>query len=171
MGCETSSGSYLLKSANLSDVQNKSEARDNLELLSNQKYLDALWRSMMMRQYQTGSLWITTDQRNPSNFFGFGSWERYATGKAMVGSDSNDIDFANVGQTGGSKSHTLTIDEMPSHNHGISLGAGRVTAAVYNGSNGDIRQIDNTSIQMNGGGQPHNNLQPYIVVNVWRRIA
>lgn len=172
MSCgPTGTGDYLSKPLNLSDVPNKAEARDNLLLLSDPDYLESLWRLMMMREYQTGSLWVTTDIRNPAVFFGFGSWERYASGKVLVGINQNDTSFASVGQTGGEKDHTLTIEEMPSHNHGIALGAGRVSAAIYNGSNGDIRQTDSTSIQMAGGNYPHNNLQPYVVVNIWRRVA
>ena len=161
----------LKKSNNLSDLTNPSVARDNLELLSNQTYLAALWKQMMLRQYPAGSLWITTDDRNPLAFFGFGTWERYAVGKAIVGVDASDATFSPVGKTGGSKTHTLTTDEMPAHNHGIALGAGRVLSAIYQSTNGDIKNIDSEAVQMAGGSQPHNNLQPYVAVNVWRRLT
>ena len=92
-------------------------------------------------------------------------------GKVPVGYDSTDSDFDTLGETGGEKTHTLTVDEMPSHNHKTkgqkpaiakweyeSTTAG--TFAVNNSNGYLIGDMDNT-----GGGQAHNNLQPYQVTN------
>lgn len=79
-----------------------------------------------------------------------------------------------AGQNGGEYRHKLDTDEMPSHNHdmqhnlnlhGISGGSSVITAVVSSGSGQDVL----TSIT--GGDGYHNNVQPYIVANIWRRTA
>lgn len=45
-------------------------------------------------------------------------------GRVPVGYDSGDTDFNANGKTGGAKTHTLTVSQMPSHNHGGSTGSG-----------------------------------------------
>ena len=92
-------------------------------------------------------------------------------GKIPVGKNANDTDFDKLGETGGEKTHTLTINEMPSHNHQREQ-TGR---ALYWDENltemGGLTSGVNVQISWNrdttntGGSQPHNNLQPYIVQN------
>ena len=86
-------------------------------------------------------------------------------GKVPVGRDSGDTSFDTLGETGGEKSHTLTVTEMPSHNH--SLPNYYFTAdGAYNvsGSNG-TGTAGGAVTGYTGGGGAHNNLQPYIVFN------
>lgn len=94
-------------------------------------------------------------------------------GRIVVGLDSDDTDFDSIGATGGEKQHTLTVDEIPSHNHTAgkydNLGIGNLQAAsgsnmnalVAMGSSATTRITTNAT----GGGQAHNVLQPYIVMN------
>lgn len=89
------------------------------------------------------------------------------TGRVPVGKDTNDTDFDTLGKTGGEKTHTLTIQEMPSHSHTLNTGA---TAMVSGGSNdmaqtGGTRTYDYLRMGTTGGSQPHNILQPYITQN------
>lgn len=68
--------------------------------------------------YPVGSIYETMDSSfNPSESFG-GTWERIK-GKVLVGVDESDSTFKSSKLIGGEKSHTLTINEMPSHEHKV----------------------------------------------------
>jgi len=87
-------------------------------------------------------------------------------GKIPVGKDSNDTDFNTLGKTGGEKRHTLTLNEIPIHNHGWgyanSAASGNSTwGSAGNNATGTAKDV----IKDSGGGQSHNNLQPYTVCN------
>lgn len=134
------------------------------------------------RVYPVGSMYINTATgANPSSLLGFGSWVRYAQGRVLVGLNESDDSFNSLGETGGAKTHTLSINEMPSHNHGATIrgsGGGNDTgpyredlgACSANNFIGNFSGIGVTTSN-NGGNQPHNNLQPYITVYMWTRVA
>ena len=90
-----------------------------------------------------------------------------SSGLVGVGKDINDTDFDTLGKTGGEKTHTLTVDEMPSHKHELIVDKqqGGVNAALQPTWGTAYSSKDSGSISNTGGGQPHNNLQPYIVTN------
>ena len=89
-------------------------------------------------------------------------------GKVLTGLDSEDTDFASMGTTGGEKTHTLTIAEMPSHNHDFYFY--HINATAVSSGNAQVFDVNNawintSKILSKGGSQPHNVLQPYVVVN------
>ena len=95
-------------------------------------------------------------------------------GKVLVGQDTNDTDFDTLGETGGEKTHTLTVDEMPSHSH--NMGAVR----QWVGSSGNAYWLQDSNQRYAkesqqtsdvGGGQPHNNLPPYQVGNYIIKVS
>ena len=100
--------------------------------------------------------------------YGYGTWERYGTDRVTVGAGG---DYA-AGSVGGEKEHTLTVKEMPEHNHGALYGGGSDhrygLSIVTNSING---KFDSYAIRNTGGSQPHNNMQPYIGTYRYRRIA
>lgn len=87
-----------------------------------------------------------------------------AKGRTLVGKDSTDTDFNTLGKTSGEKTHTLTVDEMPSHKHSMNFGdsaGGDGSEFVYSSTSGN----NNVFMLETGGGQAHNNLQPSLTLN------
>lgn len=76
-------------------------------------------------------------------------------------------DYA-IGQPGGSEAVTLTTNEMPSHAHSVADSAAPPSAQVRNTNKGGIALARSAaagateSTQSVGGGQPHENLQPFL---------
>ena len=120
--------------------------------------------------FPIGSTYVTQTNTNPSTILGFGTWERLK-GKVCLGLDENDTNMNAIGKTGGEKAHTLTVNEMPAHKHSFAstyyallAGAGSQEFGSGGGKSSDIR-MNNA-----GGGQAHNNMQPYQVVGyMWIR--
>ena len=122
--------------------------------------------------YPVGSIYISVEDDTSAKVqarFG-GTWVAFGTGKTLVGYDANDTDFDTIEETGGEKEHTLTIDEMPSHSHTYTLEGGNIS-----GGSGHARWVQgnhqNWSTATTGGSQPHNIMQPYVVVYMWKRTA
>ncbi|WP_313214261.1 phage baseplate protein [Soonwooa sp.] len=82
-------------------------------------------------------------------------------GKTIVGWNPDDSDFSTLKGTLGSKTHTLSINEMPSHKHKVPLFAnGSATGNAVGHPDNYIdynRTVDSETV---GGNQPHNNIQP-----------
>ena len=95
-------------------------------------------------------------------------------GRVSVGLDSSQTEFDTTGKKSGEKTHQLTIEEMPSHDHrltpfvDIRQGDGQTNA--HSGSLGThlggYVSKPNALVSPTGGDQPHNNLQPY-EIDVW----
>jgi len=88
------------------------------------------------------------------------------------------LSLHDLGETGGSDTVTLLESEIPSHSHGFMAsqadGISRLPEAnlVANmiGVNGyavpgPVVSMNTNGIALAGGGQPHNNMQPYLTLN------
>ena len=119
--------------------------------------------------YPVGAIYETFDADfDPNNAWG-GTWER-VKGKVLVGVDEDDADFNTVKKTGGEKVHILTIDEMPSHTHTQWSRNWTVTPASSSNVAANAGK-ETTATGSAGGGQAHNNMQPYTTCYIWTRTA
>lgn len=81
-----------------------------------------------------------------------------------------------VGNSGGEEYHTLTIGEMPRHNHGYKKFNHQTYHYQCEGNihrsptRNDCDFIIDDNTESTGGGKAHNNMPPYLVTNCWRRI-
>lgn len=108
------------------------------------------------------------------NIYG-GNWEAFGAGKVLVGAGSNGGRSFTAGSTGGEYAHTLTVNEMPSHMHSSRMhntnGAGINYLNVKKEDPGMGLTVGNEGTSAAGGGGAHNNMQPYVVVYMWRRVS
>ena len=149
----------------------------------------AFVRAALAVLHPVGSVYINANTAtNPSTLLGFGTWAAFGAGKVIVGLDAGDAAFDTAGETGGSKdavvvahTHTATVTD-PGHAHTTSFRSG----APYTGTNPywvndsanpvnvttttettGITVANNTA----GSSATNANLQPYVVVYMWKRTA
>lgn len=156
------------------------------------KVNDELIRAICNKIYPIGYIYISTEATNPGNIFG-GSWEQIAQGRCLMGEGTVRANSDNwcgntwwadwvayAGTTGGEVKHTLGINEMPNHNHNVTVrayygGTSNTSDEYYNISSGWGTEWNNRPwlnySEYVGGGASHNNLPPYLVVYMWKRIA
>ena len=117
--------------------------------------------------YPIGSIYLSVTDANPAALFG-GTWERIG-GRFLLGADST---YA-AGSTGGEAAHTLTVDEMPRHNHEIDNlnAAGNSTPFMTVQAQDKKGYGGNVQTMHAGGGKAHNNLPPYLAVYMWQRVS
>lgn len=117
--------------------------------------------------YPVGAIYLSVTDTDPATLFG-GTWERIG-GRFLLGAD----DTYTAGSTGGEAEHTLTIDEMPKHNHEIdNLNAsGNATPYMTVQAQDKVGYGGNVQTMYAGGSQPHNNMPPYLAVFMWKRVS
>ena len=127
-------------------------------------------KDLLEKVHPVGSYYWSQKNISPEELFG-GKWESIY-GKFIFSTDSNH----SVDSTGGEEKHQLTIDEMPSHNHGYqrfnyysylysNINSGSWRYPYRDDSNFSYYPTTNDS----GGSKAHNNMPPYITAYCWRR--
>lgn len=115
--------------------------------------------------YAIGDYYFSANE-NPASKFG-GHWEEISNGTFLMAAGAGGT----ADQTGGEATHTLTIEEMPSHSHelndiGLDWSAGpRSNSAQITTASGRVITVNAV-----GGGQAHNNLPPYRTAHIFKRI-
>lgn len=120
-------------------------------------------------------LYSEDDNFDPNTTYENTTWIKIE-GKMIIGRSSTDDDFETSGLTGGSKTHTQTVDELATHTHNLNAGAiSQVNGGSISGLGGGTlwsSGIDlNTAMNTAGNGQPMNIMNPYEVSNIWKRTA
>lgn len=129
--------------------------------------------------YPIGSIYLSLESDfNPNDSIG-GVWIKLKN-RFLIGTGKMSI-----GEVGGEEEHLLTISEMPKHKHaqekhshsmGDMWSSGSGSEEAYTMANKRKTKIRYTnpeqpSIDFEGGNQAHNNMPPYLAVNMWRRIG
>lgn len=135
---------------------------------------DIIWSQMIDKIYPVGSIFMSATLSTAAavgNALG-GTWTAWGSGRVPVGVDTSQTEFDTVEETGGEKTHTLTTAEMPVHSHDLrrgNYGNGRHEEIAY--SDGNAARTTSDGVSNSGGGQAHNNLQPYITCYMYKRTA
>jgi hypothetical protein len=161
-----------------------------------QSAIAAAVTSTLEATYPIGSIYTNaTSSTNPGTLLGFGIWTAFGAGRVMVGFNGSDPLFDSAEEIGGSKdtvlvSHTHTFSATTNttgdHNHtyGWGVGVGSLNAPDVD-NNGTI-EVTRTAPTSTAGSHAHTvsgstssqgssgtnaNLQPYITVYMWKRVA
>lgn len=116
--------------------------------------------------YPVGSIYMSVNSTSPESLFG-GTWEQLKDRFLLGAGDT----YTN-GATGGAATVTLTVDEIPAHSHGlysraVYSGDGNYIAHCNKANAGDYSHVTDSR----GGGNAHENMPPYLVVYMWKRVA
>jgi hypothetical protein len=132
--------------------------------------------------YPVGSIYMNAAvATNPSTLLGFGTWVVFGAGRVLVGRDIGDNDFNTVEETGGTKdatvvSHTHSVTDS-GHTHTFDgenqVASGYSPGGLILAGSGGTTDLAFTGISINstGSSATGKNLQPYIVVYMWKRTA
>jgi len=124
--------------------------------------------------YPVGSVYTSINEVDPADIMSGTTWEKIEGTFLLSSSDDYTL-----GDTGGEAMHTLTTAEMPSHTHNLKASALMYSlncggSVLSNTTNGDWKGsgvFGYSSVTATGGGTAHNNMPPYLTVNMWKRTS
>jgi hypothetical protein len=121
--------------------------------------------------FPIGTVLVTTNSTNPGTYIG-GTWTAIE-GKFLLAQSEDHT----AGETGGAETVTLTVDELPSHRHGMDnylIDDGTEQKTGWNGftmRGKEVAIAELVKTRAVGGDMPHENMPPYLVVYMWERTA
>ena len=144
----------------------------------------AFVQAALQAAYPVGAVFISTLATNPNTLLGFGTWTAFGAGKVLVGQDAGDTSFDTLEETGGSKDaivvdHTHTMGTAGNHRHGVIMGVTNFDGGNFGGGATPSYGTQYTeyagdhthTINSTGSSGTNANLQPYVVVKMWKRTA
>lgn len=163
---------------------------DNDTSLATTAFVQAALAAVYPIIYPVGSIYTNASvSTNPATLLGFGTWTAFGAGRVLVGLDAGNAAFDTLEETGGSAdsivvSHTHTATSTvtdPGHTHSPgSISTANIDSGTSDGgsvqSPGPIPTATtgitvSTSVASTGSSGTNANLQPYIVVYMWKRTA
>ena len=131
-----------------------------------------LKESLINLIYPVGSFYLSANSTSPATLFG-GTWQQVKDTFLLTAGDTYT-----AGTTGGEETHTLTIQEMPSHDHRCIMDQ---SFFAYGGpmesndgpasGHGYAYPFYYSFTGTKGGSRAHNNMPPYTVIYCWQRTA
>ena len=152
-GSVTASGGFV---GNASTVTNGVYTNTNQTISGNKTFsgttsftgtIDGI--ALVNKMFPVGAIYITAGNTNPGTFLG-GTWTQIAQGRALIGVGTLGSDTYAAGDTGGSSRVTLSISEIPSHNHGGATG-GQSTNHTHDGTTAAAGTHTHTTPLSDGG--------------------
>lgn len=152
----------------------------------------AFVQAALQAVYPVGSVYINAGvTTNPATLLGFGTWVEFGAGRVMVGQNASDALFDTLEETGGSKdavvvahTHTGTTDGVGDHAHSYSADNFDLFDGLQFGGNASFQTGIGSQTTAGAGAHSHSfttnstgssgtnaNVQPYIVVKMWKRTA
>lgn len=118
-------------------------------------------------RFEIGDLFFSSSSTSPAIRFG-GTWTQIKDRFILAAGDT----YA-AGTTGGEATHKLTEAEMPIHNHnlGVTSAGNFGTSRLCSSDGAGLNMEPNPATATAGSSQPHNNMPPYHVAYVWRKIS
>ena len=137
--------------------------------------------------YPVGSIYMSTASANPGTLFANTTWAAFGAGRVLIGAGTGNDGTDSVAFTAGNQSGlynvSLTVDQMPAHDHGggshthpVRIDSGQNPTGFGSVSNfitgtGSSTQSSGTIINTQGSGDSHTNVQPHVVVYMWQRTS
>lgn len=121
-----------------------------------------------------GSIYITVSNTSPATLFG-GTWERISE-RFLLGASSSYP----AGGTGGEFTHKLTQSELPNYSLSVTNGSNVIRSKTGNYADAYVQtqsggwgipnwESKTVTVASGGSGEAHNNMPPYLAVNMWKR--
>jgi len=151
-----------------------------------QYIISKIQAAVFLLAHPVGAIYTSVDSANPGTANG-GTWVAWGAGRVPLAMGNNGTtNYTTVEATGGEEKHTLTVAELASHNHdhyewlmngaassgahygfGYQTGTGSLNVESSYHTSGEV-QFGNAPT---GSSTPHNVMQPYITVYMWKRTA
>lgn len=141
------------------------------------KFDGKTWAQMLATVYPVGSIYMAANSTSPASLFG-GTWEQLKD-RFLLGAG----DTYSAGETGGTAEETLNNTQIPNHTHKIARGDTASGTNEFEANSISIfnnacqhmsargkRYISLTGTNATNGGGSHNNMPPYLVVYMWKRV-